>query len=165
MTRLGWLLCLLALSCCSTLQVTGYYQVMDCCLRTSPYPIPIKVLRGYRDQQIQQGCPIRAVVFITVRGKQLCAPPHASWVKELKKRLDRRHKKQQQLLEVGACEDLLAHGGRCAEQRRLEAEMGLSQEANGQSSPLQGGELLVQSKRLDSGSWRMDFDSESNCEE
>ncbi|KAL8204115.1 UNVERIFIED_CONTAM: hypothetical protein K2H54_068186, partial [Gekko kuhli] len=90
MARLGWLLLGLGAftCCCSLLQVAGYYQVMDCCLRTTSRPIPYKLLRGYREQYIQEGCPVRAVVFITVKGRQLCAPPHAPWVKQLKERLD-----------------------------------------------------------------------------
>ncbi|XP_060092452.1 C-C motif chemokine 19 [Heteronotia binoei] len=93
MAHLGWLLCLAAIFCCSVLQVGSFYQVTDCCLRTSPQPIPFKILRGYRDQQIQEGCHIRAVVFITVKGRQLCAPPYAPWVKKLKERLDGHQKR------------------------------------------------------------------------
>ncbi|XP_077202506.1 C-C motif chemokine 19-like [Paroedura picta] len=88
MAHLGWLLCLTALSCGSLLQVAGYYQVMDCCLRTSSWPIPAKFLRGYRHQQGHEGCLLHAVVFITVKGRKLCAPLHAPWVQQLKEWLD-----------------------------------------------------------------------------
>ncbi|XP_062984792.1 C-C motif chemokine 19-like [Elgaria multicarinata webbii] len=84
-------LCLVSLSFWSVLQVSGDHQVMDCCLRTSPVPFPHKLVRNYREQRIQEGCPVHAVVLITVRGKQLCAPPSARWVKHLKRMLDRRH--------------------------------------------------------------------------
>ncbi|XP_061469015.1 C-C motif chemokine 21 isoform X2 [Rhineura floridana] len=84
-----WLLCLVALSFWSIPQASGYYQVMDCCVRTSPVFIPAKYVRGYREQHIQEGCPVQAVIFITVRGKLLCAPPYALWVKHLKARVDR----------------------------------------------------------------------------
>ncbi|XP_054843269.1 C-C motif chemokine 19-like [Eublepharis macularius] len=97
MARPGLLLCLVALSSWSILQVTGYYQVMDCCLSTSSQRIPSRLVRGYREQQIQEGCPVRAVVFITIKGKQLCAPPHALWVKQLKRRLDHHHPKSPSL--------------------------------------------------------------------
>ncbi|XP_015282286.1 PREDICTED: C-C motif chemokine 19-like [Gekko japonicus] len=95
MARLQWLLLgLVAFTCCcSLLQVAGYYQVTDCCLRTSWRPIPYKILRSYREQHIQEGCLVRAVVFITVKGRQLCAPPHLPWVKQLKERLDRHLKR------------------------------------------------------------------------
>ncbi|XP_042309649.1 C-C motif chemokine 19-like [Sceloporus undulatus] len=89
------LLCLLALSFWIILQVSGHSQVMDCCVRTSPIPIPAKIVRSYREQHVQEGCLLQAVVFITFRGKHLCAPSHAWWVKHLKVRLDqRRHLKR-----------------------------------------------------------------------
>uniref|UniRef100_A0A452HUP7 C-C motif chemokine n=1 Tax=Gopherus agassizii TaxID=38772 RepID=A0A452HUP7_9SAUR len=63
-------------------------DALDCCLRTSHVPIPRKIVLDYAVQRIPDGCPIHAVVFITVRGKQLCAPPHAHWVRRLTERLD-----------------------------------------------------------------------------
>ncbi|XP_061469007.1 C-C motif chemokine 21 isoform X1 [Rhineura floridana] len=57
-----WLLCLVALSFWSIPQASGYYQVMDCCVRTSPVFIPAKYVRGYREQHIQEGCPVQAVI-------------------------------------------------------------------------------------------------------
>ncbi|XP_053159313.1 C-C motif chemokine 19 [Hemicordylus capensis] len=99
MARHRWLLGLMvALSLGSILQVAGNYQVMDCCLRTSPVRIPPQLVHDYREQQIQEGCLVQAVIFITVRGRQLCAPPDAGWVRQLKRRLDhhRRHHRQAQ---------------------------------------------------------------------
>uniref|UniRef100_A0A670J8S0 Chemokine interleukin-8-like domain-containing protein n=1 Tax=Podarcis muralis TaxID=64176 RepID=A0A670J8S0_PODMU len=72
-------------------RVSGDYQVMDCCVRTSSMPIPAKVVRDYRDQYVQDGCAVRAVIFTTIRGRNLCAPPHAPWVKHLKETLNRRN--------------------------------------------------------------------------
>ncbi|XP_020656398.3 C-C motif chemokine 19 [Pogona vitticeps] len=92
-SRLG-ILCLVALSLWSILQGSGYYQVMDCCVRTSPVPIPAHYVRDYQEQHIQEGCPVQATIFITVRGRHLCAPAHAGWVKHLKARLDQRHHHQ-----------------------------------------------------------------------
>ncbi|XP_066473735.1 C-C motif chemokine 19-like [Tiliqua scincoides] len=88
------LLCLVALFFWGILQVSGHYQIMDCCLRTSPALIPARFVRDYQEQQIQEGCPVQAVVFITLRGKHLCAPPFARWVKHLKQCLDRRHRRK-----------------------------------------------------------------------
>uniref|UniRef100_A0A8C0GWZ1 C-C motif chemokine n=1 Tax=Chelonoidis abingdonii TaxID=106734 RepID=A0A8C0GWZ1_CHEAB len=68
---------------------SGSNDALDCCLRTSQVPIPRKIVLDYAVQRIPDGCPIHAVVFITVRGKQLCAPPHAHWVRRLTERLDR----------------------------------------------------------------------------
>uniref|UniRef100_A0A674IYZ5 C-C motif chemokine n=1 Tax=Terrapene triunguis TaxID=2587831 RepID=A0A674IYZ5_9SAUR len=67
---------------------SGSNDALDCCLRTSQVPIPRKIVLDYAVQRIHDGCPIHAVVFITMRGKQLCAPPHAHWVRRLKDRLD-----------------------------------------------------------------------------
>uniref|UniRef100_A0A8C4WEA4 C-C motif chemokine n=1 Tax=Gopherus evgoodei TaxID=1825980 RepID=A0A8C4WEA4_9SAUR len=67
---------------------SGSNDALDCCLRTSHVPIPRKIVLDYVVQRIPDGCPIHAVVFITVRGKQLCAPPHAHWVRRLTERLD-----------------------------------------------------------------------------
>ncbi|XP_062828720.1 C-C motif chemokine 19-like [Anolis carolinensis] len=88
------LLCLMALSAWTVSQVSEGHQVMDCCVRTSPVPIPAKIIRSYRDQHSQEGCFLRAVVFTTFRGKHLCAPPDAWWVEHLKTRLDRREARQ-----------------------------------------------------------------------
>ncbi|XP_077202715.1 uncharacterized protein LOC143842011 [Paroedura picta] len=74
--------------------------------------------------------------------------------------------KQQQLLQGGTrVEHRLGHGGHCAAQGSLEVGLALRQEGKGQEPPQQGGELLVQKKRLDSGSWQLDFESQSDCEE
>uniref|UniRef100_A0A8C3SVY9 C-C motif chemokine n=1 Tax=Chelydra serpentina TaxID=8475 RepID=A0A8C3SVY9_CHESE len=71
-----------------SLPASGSNDALDCCLRTSQVPIPRKIVLDYVVQRIHDGCPIHAVVFITVRGKQLCAPPHAHWVRRLTERLD-----------------------------------------------------------------------------
>ncbi|XP_039398966.1 C-C motif chemokine 19-like [Mauremys reevesii] len=81
-------LALTALSLWSFLPASGSNDALDCCLRTSHVPIPRKIVLDYVVQRIPDGCPIHAVVFITVRGKQLCAPPHAHWVRRLTDRLD-----------------------------------------------------------------------------
>ncbi|XP_030423875.1 C-C motif chemokine 19-like [Gopherus evgoodei] len=79
---------LTAVSLWSFLPASGSNDALDCCLRTSHVPIPRKIVLDYVVQRIPDGCPIHAVVFITVRGKQLCAPPHAHWVRRLTERLD-----------------------------------------------------------------------------
>ncbi|XP_060617111.1 C-C motif chemokine 19-like [Anolis sagrei] len=88
------LLCLLALSTWTISPVSEGRQAMDCCVRTSPIPIPAKIVRSYRDQHAEEGCFLRAVVFTTFRRKHLCAPPDAWWVDDLKAKLDQRKARQ-----------------------------------------------------------------------
>ncbi|XP_030113654.2 C-C motif chemokine 19 isoform X1 [Taeniopygia guttata] len=63
-------------------------NVLDCCLRTSEVPIPWWIVQDYWLQLVQDGCDIDAAVFITTKGKCLCAPLHSPWVIRLQKRLD-----------------------------------------------------------------------------
>ncbi|NWY05154.1 CCL19 protein, partial [Nothoprocta ornata] len=63
-------------------------NVVDCCLRTSENHIPWWIVQDYRLQLVQDGCIIPATVFITMRGKRLCAPLEAPWVIRLRERLD-----------------------------------------------------------------------------
>ncbi|XP_035166643.1 C-C motif chemokine 19-like [Oxyura jamaicensis] len=82
------LLCLglLVLGC--ILDVHGGNNVLDCCLRTSDNPIPRRIVQRYQIQLVQDGCEIPANVFITVRGKRLCAPLEALWAVRLREKLD-----------------------------------------------------------------------------
>uniref|UniRef100_A0A8C3NWY4 Chemokine interleukin-8-like domain-containing protein n=1 Tax=Cyanoderma ruficeps TaxID=181631 RepID=A0A8C3NWY4_9PASS len=68
--------------------VHGGNNVLDCCLRTSDMPIPRRIVQDYRLQLVQDGCDIPAAVFITTKGKRLCAPLHSLWVIRLQERLD-----------------------------------------------------------------------------
>ncbi|XP_003213424.1 C-C motif chemokine 19 isoform X2 [Meleagris gallopavo] len=79
-------LCLLVQRC--ILNVYAGNNVLDCCLRTSEKPIPRRIVQDYRMQLVQNGCDIPATVFITTRGKRLCAPPQAPWVLRLQEKLD-----------------------------------------------------------------------------
>ncbi|NXD04841.1 CCL19 protein, partial [Certhia familiaris] len=63
-------------------------NVLDCCLRTSETPIPRWIVQDYRLQLVQDGCDIPAAVFITTKGKRLCAPLRSPWVIRLQERLD-----------------------------------------------------------------------------
>uniref|UniRef100_A0A8C3UDH1 Chemokine interleukin-8-like domain-containing protein n=1 Tax=Catharus ustulatus TaxID=91951 RepID=A0A8C3UDH1_CATUS len=65
-------------------------NVLDCCLRTRETPIPARIVRDYWLQLVQDGCDISAAVFITTKGKRLCAPLHSPWVIRLQERLDAR---------------------------------------------------------------------------
>ncbi|NXP44483.1 CCL19 protein, partial [Heliornis fulica] len=68
--------------------VHGGNNVFDCCLRTSEMPIPRRIVQNYWLQLVQNGCDIPAVVFITTKGKRLCAPIQAPWVVRLQEKLD-----------------------------------------------------------------------------
>ncbi|XP_030113653.2 C-C motif chemokine 19 isoform X2 [Taeniopygia guttata] len=70
------------------LDVHSRSNVLDCCLRTSEVPIPWWIVQDYWLQLVQDGCDIDAAVFITTKGKCLCAPLHSPWVIRLQKRLD-----------------------------------------------------------------------------
>uniref|UniRef100_A0A8C8RT08 C-C motif chemokine n=1 Tax=Pelusios castaneus TaxID=367368 RepID=A0A8C8RT08_9SAUR len=74
---------------CFSLPASGSNDALDCCLRTSAIPIPRKIVADYEEQRIQDGCPIRAVVFITVRNRRLCAPPFSHWVQRLMEKVDK----------------------------------------------------------------------------
>ncbi|NXD14072.1 CCL19 protein, partial [Nothocercus nigrocapillus] len=63
-------------------------NVVDCCLRTSENHIPRRIVQDYRLQLVQDGCIIPATVFITTKGKHLCAPLEAPWVIRLREQLD-----------------------------------------------------------------------------
>uniref|UniRef100_A0A8V5GFG2 Uncharacterized protein n=1 Tax=Melopsittacus undulatus TaxID=13146 RepID=A0A8V5GFG2_MELUD len=69
-------------------RVHGGNNVFDCCLGTRDNPIPSRIVRSYRLQLVQDGCDIPAAVFITTRGKRLCAPPQAQWVLKLQEKLN-----------------------------------------------------------------------------
>ncbi|NXW81671.1 CCL19 protein, partial [Alopecoenas beccarii] len=68
--------------------VHGANNVLDCCLRTKDTPIPWRIVQDYRLQLVQDGCNIPAAVFITTKGKRLCAPPQALWVIRLQEKLN-----------------------------------------------------------------------------
>ncbi|NWU96950.1 CCL19 protein, partial [Upupa epops] len=68
--------------------VHGVNNVLDCCLRTREKPIPRWIVQDYQLQLVQDGCNIPATVFITTKGKRLCAPIQAPWVIRLQEKLD-----------------------------------------------------------------------------
>ncbi|KFP86426.1 C-C motif chemokine 19, partial [Acanthisitta chloris] len=68
--------------------VRGGNNVLDCCLRTSETPIPRRIVKDYRLQLVQDGCTIPATVFITTKGKRLCAPLQSPWVIRLQEKLN-----------------------------------------------------------------------------
>ncbi|XP_051498698.1 uncharacterized protein LOC127395591 [Apus apus] len=82
------LLCLILLVLGCVLDVHGGNNVLDCCLRTRETPIPRRIVQDYRVQLVEDGCNTPAAVFITTKGKRLCAPLQAPWVIRLIEKLD-----------------------------------------------------------------------------
>ncbi|XP_076878379.1 monocyte chemotactic protein 1B-like [Brachyhypopomus gauderio] len=55
---------------------SGY--IADCCSKLTDVMIPLKKVVSYR--YTHSNCPIKAIVFETVSGKQFCVSPDAVWV-------------------------------------------------------------------------------------
>ncbi|XP_006898610.1 PREDICTED: c-C motif chemokine 19 [Elephantulus edwardii] len=67
----------------------GANDAEDCCLSVTQRPIPRTIVRSFRYLLLKDGCRVPAVVFTTLRGHQLCAPPDQPWVERLIRRLQR----------------------------------------------------------------------------
>uniref|UniRef100_A0A673URJ3 C-C motif chemokine n=1 Tax=Suricata suricatta TaxID=37032 RepID=A0A673URJ3_SURSU len=67
----------------------GANDAEDCCLSVTQRPIPGNIVRAFRYLLIKDGCRVPAVVFTTLRGHQLCAPPDQPWVDRIIRRLQR----------------------------------------------------------------------------
>ncbi|XP_072462696.1 C-C motif chemokine 21 [Notamacropus eugenii] len=85
------LLAFLVLTVCSPGTQGGDTGALDCCLKYSQKQIPASIVRSYRLQEVNQGCPIRAIIFTPWKSSQadLCADPSIKWVRDLVKRLDK----------------------------------------------------------------------------
>ncbi|CAH6790279.1 C-C motif chemokine 19 [Phodopus roborovskii] len=59
----------------------------DCCLSVTQRPIPVNIVKAFRYLLNKDGCRVPAVVFTTLRGYQLCAPPDQPWVERIIRRL------------------------------------------------------------------------------
>lgn len=68
---------------------SGANDAEDCCLSVSKRPIPAHRVRSFRYALLQHGCPVSAVVFTTLKGYHLCAPPEPLWVQRLIWKLER----------------------------------------------------------------------------
>ncbi|XP_046704789.1 monocyte chemotactic protein 1B-like [Silurus meridionalis] len=51
-----------------------------CCSTITTMRIPLKNIVSYRSTS--SSCPMKAIVFTTIKGKQICADPSAPWVKK-----------------------------------------------------------------------------------
>ncbi|XP_012318682.1 C-C motif chemokine 19 [Aotus nancymaae] len=69
--------------------LSGTNDAEDCCLSVTQNPIPGYIIRNFRYLLIKDGCRVPAVVFTTLRGRQLCAPLDQPWVERIIRRLQR----------------------------------------------------------------------------
>ncbi|CAO2580511.1 C-C motif chemokine 19 [Lemmus lemmus] len=67
--------------------IGGANDAEDCCLSVTQRPIPGNIVKAFRYLLMKDGCRVPAVVFTTLRGYQLCAPPDQPWVERLIRRL------------------------------------------------------------------------------
>ncbi|XP_008300077.1 C-C motif chemokine 20-like [Stegastes partitus] len=54
----------------------------SCCTKYQKDPLPVQVLRGYREQNDTDFCRIKAIIFFTDSKAKVCANPKAEWVKK-----------------------------------------------------------------------------------
>uniref|UniRef100_M3XZH0 C-C motif chemokine n=1 Tax=Mustela putorius furo TaxID=9669 RepID=M3XZH0_MUSPF len=89
--RAGTLLTLSLLALCTSPApaLGGANDAEDCCLSVTQRPIPGNIIRAFRYLLIKDGCRVPAVVFTTLRGHQLCAPPDQPWVDRIIRRLQK----------------------------------------------------------------------------
>ncbi|XP_012511630.1 PREDICTED: C-C motif chemokine 19 [Propithecus coquereli] len=87
--HMGPLLALSLLALCTypAPALGGANDAEDCCLSVTQRPIPGYIVRAFRYLLIKDGCRVPAVVFTTMRGYQLCAPPDQPWVDRIIRRL------------------------------------------------------------------------------
>ncbi|XP_062378183.1 C-C motif chemokine 21a [Sardina pilchardus] len=85
------LLFLVILTCLYLTVAQGSYE--DCCLKYvklhRSWTSLRKVVTKYREQKLDGGCNIPAIVFSRSRGKDFCADPKQHWVKRLMNFIDK----------------------------------------------------------------------------
>ncbi|XP_071621118.1 C-C motif chemokine 4 homolog [Heliangelus exortis] len=75
------LLALLATCCCHNLAAPlGSDPPTSCCFTYTSRQLPRSFVVEYYETNSQ--CPQAAVVFVTRRGRQVCADPEQSWVQQ-----------------------------------------------------------------------------------
>ncbi|XP_047444584.1 monocyte chemotactic protein 1B-like isoform X2 [Mugil cephalus] len=72
--------------------VSAHGPPSDCCLQWSRTKLHPKQIKNYTIQS-EGVCPIKAVVFLTVRGKRVCSNPETPWVKKAILKVDREKKR------------------------------------------------------------------------
>ncbi|XP_055475804.1 eotaxin-like [Psammomys obesus] len=85
------LLCLLLMTTAFTSEVLAHPGSIpaSCCFIMTSKKIPKSLLKSYR-RITNSRCTLKAVVFMTKLGKEICADPNRKWVKDATKHLDRK---------------------------------------------------------------------------
>uniref|UniRef100_A0A671P9U7 Chemokine interleukin-8-like domain-containing protein n=1 Tax=Sinocyclocheilus anshuiensis TaxID=1608454 RepID=A0A671P9U7_9TELE len=58
---------------------------LRCCTKYSSQPFPVLRLKDFTRQDATMTCNIEAVIFTTVKNRQICANPDDLWVQNLNK--------------------------------------------------------------------------------
>uniref|UniRef100_UPI0037E84E2E C-C motif chemokine 20-like n=1 Tax=Semicossyphus pulcher TaxID=241346 RepID=UPI0037E84E2E len=74
------LLCL-TLGLVSEARAGDSQKARACCTRYNHQRIPFRLLTGYREQRSTEMCNIDAIIFFTVRKKEICATEKDEWVR------------------------------------------------------------------------------------
>ncbi|KAF6728481.1 C-C motif chemokine 19 [Oryzias melastigma] len=61
-----------------------------CCTRYQKIPVPVDRLKKYTELKNTGNCHLRAIIFLTVKGKLVCANPNEEWVIEAMKTLKKK---------------------------------------------------------------------------
>ncbi|XP_018611733.1 monocyte chemotactic protein 1B-like [Scleropages formosus] len=62
--------------------------VASCCLKTTNTKVQLNLLLKYHEQH--SVCSVKAVQFVTIRGKTICADPSDSWAQRAISHLERK---------------------------------------------------------------------------
>ncbi|XP_058251195.1 C-C motif chemokine 23-like [Hemibagrus wyckioides] len=60
----------------------------ECCFTFAKYPIPVAVIKDYRETRYD--CTYPGVIFSFFNGRRVCANPSLAWVKRTMKKIERR---------------------------------------------------------------------------
>uniref|UniRef100_A0A673N1D4 Chemokine interleukin-8-like domain-containing protein n=1 Tax=Sinocyclocheilus rhinocerous TaxID=307959 RepID=A0A673N1D4_9TELE len=60
--------------------LSSIYPILRCCTKYSSLPFPVLRLKDFTRQDATMTCNIEAVIFTTVKNRQICANPDDLWV-------------------------------------------------------------------------------------
>ncbi|XP_071621295.1 C-C motif chemokine 4-like [Heliangelus exortis] len=75
----------IAASCSQTFSGPAGSDLPTCCISYTHHRLPGKLILGYYSSSTS--CSLQAIVFITRRGRQVCANPRDTWVQHHLKNL------------------------------------------------------------------------------
>ncbi|XP_006891111.1 PREDICTED: c-C motif chemokine 14-like [Elephantulus edwardii] len=88
LTVVSFLLVATALGSQAEFSSRGPYHPAECCLTYVPHAIPLDRILDYYETSSQ--CSKAGVVFITKKGRSICANPRDDWVQDYIKDLEER---------------------------------------------------------------------------